>query len=183
MGAVAIGVDFGTESGRALLVEVATGRELGSSVYQYRNGVIDDRLPEPDDDIRLGGDWALQDPIDYIRTLQHAVPAVLSATGVDPADVIGIGIDFTSCTMLPTTADGTPLCTLPGVSSRPPRLGQALEASRGAAGSRSDQRRLRPSAARPGYHATADGSRRSGSSARASRSSMRRPTSIARPTG
>jgi L-ribulokinase len=113
MGAVAIGVDFGTESGRALLVEVATGRELGSSVYAYRHGVIDDRLPAPDDDIRLGGDWALQDPLDYLRTLQNAVPAVLSATGVDPRDVVGIGIDFTSCTMLPTTADGTPLCTLP----------------------------------------------------------------------
>ncbi len=115
----AIGIDFGTESGRALLVDVATGRELASSVYPYQNGVINERLPAPDDDVRLGPDWALQDPMDYVRTLQHAVPAVLAATGVDPAAVIGIGIDFTACTMLPTTADGTPLAAIPELRRDP----------------------------------------------------------------
>jgi L-ribulokinase len=69
-------------------------------------------LPEPDADVQLGPDWALQDPLDYIRTLEHTVPAVLQQAGVDPSAVIGIGIDFTACTMLPTTANGQPLCTL-----------------------------------------------------------------------
>ena len=115
----AIGIDFGTESGRAVLVEVGTGRELASAVYAYRNGVIDERLPAPDDDVRLGPDWALQDPLDYVRTLQHAVPGALAQSGIDPADVIGVGIDFTACTMLPTTADGTPLCTLPEFRREP----------------------------------------------------------------
>jgi L-ribulokinase len=115
----AIGVDFGTESGRAILVDVASGRELATSVYVYRNGVIDARLPAPDEDVSLGPDWALQDPGDYIRTLQQAVPAVLVETGVDPADVVGVGIDFTSCTMLPTTADGTPLCEVPELRREP----------------------------------------------------------------
>jgi L-ribulokinase len=109
---LAIGIDFGTESGRALLVDVATGRELASAVHMYANGVIDERLPAPDEDVRLEPDWALQDPLDYLRTLQSAVPAVLARAGADPADVVGIGIDFTACTMLPTTADGTPLCTI-----------------------------------------------------------------------
>ena len=109
----AIGIDFGTESGRAVLVEVSTGRELATDVYPYRNGVIDERLPAPDDDVRLEPDWALQDPLDYLRTLQQAVPAVVRQAGVDAADVVGVGIDFTACTMLPTTADGEPLCTLP----------------------------------------------------------------------
>jgi L-ribulokinase len=107
-----VGVDFGTESGRAVLIDVADGNELASEVYKYVNGVIDERLPAPDDDVVLGPDWALQDPNDYIETFKHAVPAVLARAGVDPSRVIGIGIDFTSCTMLPAKADGTPLCML-----------------------------------------------------------------------
>jgi L-ribulokinase len=115
----ALGVDFGTESGRALLVDCADGRELGTRVYRYRNGVIDDRLPAPGDDVRLEHDWALQDPEDYVRTFQETVPALLAETGVDPAEVIGVGIDFTSCTMLPTLADGTPLCLLDELRREP----------------------------------------------------------------
>jgi L-ribulokinase len=114
-----IGVDFGTESGRALLVDVDTGQELATAVYHYEHGVIDETLPAPDDDVRLEPDWALQDPLDYIRTLQHAVPAVLSQAGVDPSEVIGIGIDFTACTMLPTTASGEPLCVKPEYRREP----------------------------------------------------------------
>ncbi len=114
-----IGVDFGTESARALLVDTADGRECAVAVYEYQNGVIDERLPAPDEDVRLEPDWALQDPEDYIRAFQQTIPAVLRETGVDPAQVIGVGIDFTSCTMLPTTADGTPLCMLPELRRRP----------------------------------------------------------------
>ena len=108
----AIGVDFGTESARAVLVDVADGRELGIEVYVYKNGVIDERLPAPDGDVILGPDWALQDPSDYLETFRRAVPGVVARAGIDPAAVIGIGIDFTACTMLPTKADGTPLCFL-----------------------------------------------------------------------
>jgi len=107
----AIGIDFGTESGRAVLVEVGSGREVTTAVYSYANGVIDERLPESG--VLLEPDWALQDPEDYIRVFQNAIPKVLQQSGVDAADVIGVGIDFTACTMLPVKADGTPLCTLP----------------------------------------------------------------------
>jgi L-ribulokinase len=106
----AIGVDFGTESGRAVLVEVATGKEVATAVYLYQNRVIDEMLPGTK--IRLEPDWALQDPEDYLRTFKITVPAVLKESGVNPEDVIGVGIDFTACTMLPTKADGTPLCLL-----------------------------------------------------------------------
>ncbi len=107
-----LGVDFGTESGRAMVVDAADGREIATAVYPYSNRVIDEKLPLPGQEIVLEPDWALQDPEDYLRVFQNAVPAALKQAGVDPADVIGVGIDFTACTILPTTADGTPLCLL-----------------------------------------------------------------------
>lgn len=112
-----IGVDFGTESGRAVLVDVANGRELATSVHNYTHGVIDERLP--DGGKRLEPDWALQDPNDYLEVFKHTIPAVLRQSGINPGDVIGIGIDFTACTMLPVKADGTPLCFLPEWRSNP----------------------------------------------------------------
>ncbi len=54
----------------------------------------------------------MQDPADYLRTFEDTIPQVMRESGVRPEQVIGIGIDFTACTMLPTKADGTPLCFL-----------------------------------------------------------------------
>jgi L-ribulokinase len=102
----AIGIDFGTLSGRAIIVDIADGREIASHVHHYANGVIDEALPTSG--IRLEPDWALQDPNDYLEVFKNAVPAVLAESGIDSQDVIGVGIDFTACTMLPTKADGTP---------------------------------------------------------------------------
>jgi L-ribulokinase len=113
----AIGLDFGTESGRALLVDVSNGKEVATAVHKYANGVIDEKLPGTD--IRLPPDWALQDPNDYIEVFKHVVPAVLKESGVDPEDVIGLGVDFTACTILPVKQDGTPLCFLPEWRNNP----------------------------------------------------------------
>jgi L-ribulokinase len=113
----AIGVDFGTESGRALLVDVANGTEVATCVHTYKNGVIDETLPGSS--TRLDPDWALQDPNDYIAVFRTAVPEVLKMSGVSPLDVVGIGIDFTACTMMPAKADGTPLCNLPEFQRNP----------------------------------------------------------------
>ena len=112
-----IGVDYGTLSGRALVVRVADGAELGSAVHPYRHAVVTDAVPGGGR--RLPPDWALQVPSDYLDVLRIAVPQALAAAGVVPADVIGIGTDFTACTMVPTTADGTPLCELPRFAGRP----------------------------------------------------------------
>jgi L-ribulokinase len=114
-----IGIDFGTESGRAVLVDCTDGRELATAVHPYANGVIDEHLPAPHRDVVLPPDWALQDPEDYLAVVREAVPAVLAEAGVPSEDVVGVGIDFTSCTMLPTTADGTPLCLLDELRERP----------------------------------------------------------------
>jgi L-ribulokinase len=112
-----IGVDFGTLSGRAVVVRVRDGAEAGTATHAYRHGVMDSVLAA--DGQALPADWALQDPDDYRDVLRHAVPAALAASGVPAEQVIGIGTDFTACTVLPTLTDGTPLCELPGLRNRP----------------------------------------------------------------
>jgi L-ribulokinase len=112
-----IGVDFGTLSGRAVVVRVHDGAELGSAVHDYANGVIDRELPSSGE--RLPAQWALQDPDDWIDVLREAVPAAVAAAGVAPEQVIGIATDFTASTPLPVLADGTPLCKLDQLRERP----------------------------------------------------------------
>ncbi|HEV2933417.1 MAG TPA: ribulokinase [Streptosporangiaceae bacterium] len=116
-GGYVVGVDFGTLSGRALVVRVADGAELGTAVHQYRHGVMDTVLAS--DGRPLPPDWALQDPADYLEVLRHTVPAAVTEAGIDPAQVIGIGTDFTACTVLPVLADGTPLCEFSELRDRP----------------------------------------------------------------
>lgn len=116
MAQYSIGLDYGTLSGRAVLVEIATGREVQASVYDYPHGVMDKTLPGGK---RLGVDFALQYPQDYMDVLRETIPDVLRKSQVDPKDIIGIGVDFTACTVLPVKADGTPLCLLPAYQDNP----------------------------------------------------------------
>jgi L-ribulokinase len=112
-----IGIDFGTLSGRAVVVRAADGAELGAAVHEYASGAIERELPASGEP--LPPQWALQDPADWISALRHAVPAAVDAAGVAPADVIGIGIDCTASTPLPVLADGTPLCRVERFEARP----------------------------------------------------------------
>lgn len=112
-----VGVDFGTLSGRAVVVRASDGEELASAVHEYAAGVIDDVLPASGEP--LPAQWALQDPEDYRAVLRTAVPAAVAAAGVAPAEVIGIATDFTASTPMPVTRDGTPLCQAPGFETRP----------------------------------------------------------------
>lgn len=113
----AIGVDFGTESGRAVLVDLVDGTEVAEHVTPYPHGVIDETLP--DSGIPLGFEWALQHPGDYLEVLKQSVPAVIKASRVNAEDVIGLGIDFTACTMLPVDEHGQPLCFHPDLKDNP----------------------------------------------------------------
>lgn len=112
-----IGVDYGTLSGRALVVRVRDGEELGSAVFDYRNAVMDRVLNSSG--AALGPDWALQDPQDYVEVLKHAVPEAIKVAGINPGDVVGIATDFTACTMVPVLEDGTPLSQLPEFKNNP----------------------------------------------------------------
>lgn len=105
-----IGIDFGTETAQAVLVDVNTGKLAAASVYKYAHGVITEKLPQSD--IALEPGWAVQDPRDYLNALKRTVPKLLSESQISPEQVIGIGIDFPGSTLIPTTADGTPLALI-----------------------------------------------------------------------
>ncbi|MGG1572203.1 ribulokinase [Fictibacillus sp. NRS-1165] len=111
-----IGIDYGTESGRVLLVDAATGKEIATNVTVYKHGVMDKKLPGG---TVLEADWALQHPEDYFDVLRESVPAILRQAKVSAEDVIGLGIDFTSSTIMPLTEDGEPLCLKPGWENLP----------------------------------------------------------------
>jgi len=111
-----VGVDFGTLSGRAVVVSVSDGSEVGSAVHEYPHAVLSERMP---DGSPLPPEWALQVPQDYREVLSSAVPRALAAADVDPGDVVGIATDFTACTVLPTLADGTPLSEVEQFAGRP----------------------------------------------------------------
>jgi len=113
---IALGLDFGTESVRALLVDLKGG-EAGSATSAYRHGQIVDTLPG--EQRKLPPHYALQHPQDWIDSAAKAVRAALKNAKIGKEDVIGIGVDFTSCTMLPTLRDGTPLCLVERFACEP----------------------------------------------------------------
>ncbi len=116
MAKYSIGLDYGTLSGRALLVDVSTGEEIATSVLDYPHGVMDEQLPNG---TKLPIDWALEHPMDYLDVIKTTIPAVIKESGVDPKDIVGLGIDFTACTVMPVKSDGTPLCFLDEYKNEP----------------------------------------------------------------
>lgn len=101
-----IGIDFGTLSARALVTDVENGREMGSAVFDYPHGVMDETLP---DGTKLNANWALQDPSDYLIALKNAVPKAVRNADIDKNDIIAVGVDFTASTFFPVDEDMHPL--------------------------------------------------------------------------
>jgi L-ribulokinase len=112
-----VGIDYGTLSGRAVVVRVSNGEEVASAVHAYPHGVMERELASTGE--RLPRDWALQDALDYVEVLKVAVPAAVREAGIEPDQVIGIGTDFTASSPLPTREDGTPLSVLEEYADRP----------------------------------------------------------------
>lgn len=102
-----IGIDFGTLSGRAVLMDTAFGKEIAESTKEYDHAVMDVTLPSGK---KLPPNYALQHPADYIDVLQTTVRDVVAKSGVDTADIVGFGVDFTSCTLIPLNESMQPLC-------------------------------------------------------------------------
>lgn len=111
-----IGLDFGTLSVRALLVNIETGDEAAVSVYEYPHGVMDRQLPTGE---KLPPNWALQHPQDYKEGLIYTIKDVMASGGVRPEEIVGIGVDFTGSTLLPVRSDGYPLCFLDAFKGEP----------------------------------------------------------------
>ena len=102
-----IGIDFGTLSGRAVLLDAQTGEVLSSAVMAYAHGVMERALPNG---TSLPAQFALQHPADYLAVLKTVVGEALKKADVSADAVAGLCIDFTTCTLLPIREDGTPLC-------------------------------------------------------------------------
>lgn len=108
----ALGVDYGTNSCRSLLVDLSDGAEVGSVVFNYPSGSLG-ILTDPRDP-----NVARQNPQDYLDGLEAVITGALTqakekVSGFDPAQVVGIGIDTTGSTPIPVAEDGTPLGLLP----------------------------------------------------------------------
>ena len=111
---VALGMDFGTESVRVVCID-AGGRQLGVGTCDYAHGQIVDTLPDTSQP--LPERFALQCPGDWIDAAAAATREAVA--DIDPRRLVGIGVDFTSCTMLPTRSDGTPLCEVESLAGDP----------------------------------------------------------------
>jgi L-ribulokinase len=117
MATYTIGIDFGSLSGRAVLVDTANGREVATATLDYPHAVMDTVLAKTGEPLPPA--YALQDPADYLLVLETVIPAVIKEAAISPAEVKGICIDFTTCTLLPVTKDGTPLCMTDTFSDEP----------------------------------------------------------------
>ncbi|MBR6647688.1 MAG: ribulokinase [Clostridia bacterium] len=109
MGKYSMGIDFGTLSARAVIVDINTKEEIMASVSEYKHAVISETFINGE---KLPPDSALQHPQDYLDSLYFVIKDSIEKSGVNPCDIIGVGVDFTASTILPVTLDGTPLCFL-----------------------------------------------------------------------
>jgi L-ribulokinase len=112
-----IGLDFGTNSVRALVVDVATGAELATSVSEYPSGAKGVLLDPADPNL------ARQRPQDHLHGLERSVRGAITASlkhdGFDSAQVIGMGVDTTGSTPIPLDENGRPLALQARFESNP----------------------------------------------------------------
>lgn len=106
MGSYSIGIDFGTEEARAMLVDM-NGNCVKDAAFRYPHGVMSEQLP---DGTLLRPGFALQHPQDYIDAIHTMLNRLSQGSPEKMKQVIGIGVDFTQCTMMPVDKMGQPLC-------------------------------------------------------------------------
>jgi L-ribulokinase len=113
-----IGLDYGTNSVRCLIVNVTNGDEPGTAVYEYPTGEAGIIIDTADHNL------ARQNPADYLKGIEAAVKAAITTAkktdkGFDPTKIIGIGIDTTGSTPMPVDKNGTPLAMLDEFKNNP----------------------------------------------------------------
>lgn len=113
-----LGVDFGTLSVRSSIVRVSDGFEKGTSEVPFKHGVMDTHLTANKSEV-LPPEFALQVPADYLAAFHKSVHDAIENSGVVVRHIIGIGIDFTSATVIATDEKGKPMCEYPEFANRP----------------------------------------------------------------
>ena len=116
--AFAIGLDYGTNSVRSLIVDISDGSELGSCIYEYETGQAGIMLDPADHNV------ARQNPADYLKGIELTVIGAIAEAkknnpGFDPNEIIGIGVDTTGSSPLPVNEQGTPLSMLEEFKDNP----------------------------------------------------------------
>lgn len=116
MSKYSVGIDYGTLSARAILVDMANGNICAEAEYAYPHGVMDSMLP---DGTPLEKNSAFQHPKDYLDAAEYTIKKIVADSGVKSADILSLGIDFTACTILPVDENGIPLCFYDEFKSEP----------------------------------------------------------------
>lgn len=111
-----IGIDCGSLSARAALVRVSDGEVISSCCEDYGGGIITGHLPSG---TPLPDDYVLMSAEDYISVIPSIIRGVLRESRIDVEQIIGIGVDSTSCTAVPCLGDGRVLSTLDGMEREP----------------------------------------------------------------
>ncbi|GLB52744.1 ribulokinase [Neptunitalea chrysea] len=107
-----IGLDYGSDSVRAVLVDAQNGAELASEVHWYQRWKEKLYCSPSINQFR-------QHPLDHIEGLENTIKSVVSTSGVAPESVVGICIDTTGSSPVPVTKDGTPLALVDGFKENP----------------------------------------------------------------
>ena len=113
----AIGLDFGTESSRAVILNLTTGEQEIQVVREYPHGVVDSVFLETGE--QLPANWAIQYPQDYLLTLQATVNEALQLTKIAPENIIALAVDTTACTLIPTDETNSALADQPHWRQQP----------------------------------------------------------------
>ncbi len=111
-----IGIDYGTQSARAAVVRISDGTLAGAQSCPYPHGVLTETLP---DGTPLESQCALAVAEDYLEVLESTVQGAIRAAGVAPDAVVGMCVDATSCTLVPTDRHFQPLSLNPAYKNRP----------------------------------------------------------------
>jgi len=107
-----IGLDYGSDSVRAVLIDAQYGNEIASSVHWYQRWKEQKYCKPSINQFR-------QHPLDHIEGLENTIKGVMEQSGVQPSSVKGICIDTTGSSPVPVTEEGTPLALVPGFEENP----------------------------------------------------------------
>lgn len=110
-----IGIDYGTASGRVFLINTTNGQVVSKFVKPYTHGVIEGEL----NGLKIPHTYALQNSNDYLEIMEEGISYIVRESKIDPVNIVGIGIDFTSSTIIFTDENLNPVHNLKQFKNNP----------------------------------------------------------------